>query len=270
MQAIALASAPWIVLDVVDSTQAEAWRRLHAGERSATWLLARRQTAGRGRKGRKWLSLSGNLHLSLLLPLKEGRGIEAATSAAMRHNRLPQLSFVAALAAHKALCAAAMRHGLPQLQGLLSLKWPNDVLLVERKLGGILLEAEMGSAGHGGAVIIGWGVNLVRAPDDEGVRWPAIALQDGGLTLSPDALARGIADAFSRWYVVWQERGFEPVRTAWQARAWGMGRQVRFITEKDVVQGRIEGLADDGALLLRTDDGALQSFHAGEILSPVL
>ena len=259
-----LATAPLIVLDAVDSTQAEARRRLQARESGACWLLARRQTAGRGRKGRQWISPPGNLHLSLLLPLDDsGQGDALATQAF-----LPQLSFVAALAAHKALCAAAMRHGLPQLQGLLALKWPNDVLLAERKLGGILLEAETASAHHPPAVIIGWGVNLAQAPDEKAVRWPAVSLRDAGLALTPEVLARGIADAFARWFDIWRTRGFAPVREAWQARAWGMGRTVRFATEQAIVHGRMEGLDEDGALLLRTDEGTSMRFHAGEILHP--
>ena len=266
-----------IVLDVTTSTQDEARGLLAAGEAGPLWILARSQRAGRGRKGRRWISPPGNLHLSLLL-----------TDAGPAHLR-PQLSFVAALAAHKAISALALRAGRPQLQDLLRLKWPNDILLAERKLGGILLESEplppsaappregpcaTGSGGAAGestapaAVIIGWGVNLRHAPPDVALRWPAATLADAGLEVAPETLARELAGAFDRWLHRWRRSGLAPVAAAWSRRAWGLGREVAVRSGAVVHRGRLAGLAPDGALLLERGEAPPLALHAGEILHP--
>ena len=124
--------------DVVGSTNAEALVRARAGDLGPLWITARVQTAGRGRRGRTWTSPSGNLYATLLL----GDPGPAAVA--------PQLSFVAALAVHDAIVAAAGQHALS-----LMLKWPNDVLCNDAKLAGILIEGE----GRPLAVAIGIGVN---------------------------------------------------------------------------------------------------------------
>src|SRR5579863_5587530 len=98
-----------VVLDLVDSTNAEALRRASAGERGPLWIVATEQSAGRGRRGRAWTSPAGNLHATLMLT-------DPSPPAAA-----PQLGFVAGLALHDALAAAA-----PSLASLLALKWPND------------------------------------------------------------------------------------------------------------------------------------------------
>src|SRR6516162_8994815 len=125
-------------LDSVDSTNAEALRRAGAGEIGPLWIVARAQTAGRGRRGRPWLSMPGNLHATLLLT-------DPSPSAAA-----PQLGFAAGLALYDAAAAAA-----PALASSLALKWPNDLMCERRKVGGILVEGE----GNPIAVAIGIGVN---------------------------------------------------------------------------------------------------------------
>ncbi len=275
------ASDGLILLEETDSTQDEVRRRLRAGAAPPLWVMARRQTAGRGRKGREWVSRTGNLHLSA--------GLRLAVPAAS----LPQLSFVAALAAHKAVCALAQRHGQPELKELLTLKWPNDLLLAGRKVGGLLLESEPWPAADGGdatdsasapaagagghaapasgsapahMVIVGWGLNLVTAPPDAAVRWPALALLEAGLDVPPWEVAGLIRDYFERWLARWRESGFAPVRTAWEKRAWARGLPVTVAAGEDVHRGRLAGLAEDGALVLEKDGGERIVIHAGEIL----
>src|SRR5258706_3706096 len=131
--------------EVLGSTNAEVWHRAAKGEHGPLWTPADRQTAGRGRRGRAWISPPGNLHASLLL----------TQPAAAEH--WPQLSFVAALAIHDAVVAVA-----DHLKPLLAIKWPNDVLLAGAKLAGILIEAESGTS----AVAVGIGVNCAFHPAD--------------------------------------------------------------------------------------------------------
>ena len=130
-------------LDTVDSTNAEALRRAGTGVRGPLWIAAKQQTAGRGRRGRPWLSAPGNLHATLLLTDPS----PPATA--------PQLGFVAGLALHDAAA-----HAAPALAASLTLKWPNDLLCKRRKIAGILIEGE----GDPLAVAIGIGVNCRNHP----------------------------------------------------------------------------------------------------------
>ena len=134
-----------LTYDEIDSTNAEALRLLRQGERGPLWISAQRQSAGRGRRGRKWVSVPGNLHASLLLT-------EPGPA-----EHWPQLAFVAALAVHDAIVEVA-----PEIRPLLELKWPNDLLLSGAKFAGILIEGEGGE--EGGAVAIGIGVNCTAHP----------------------------------------------------------------------------------------------------------
>src|SRR6266508_1059239 len=111
--------------EVLGSTNAEALSLARQGERGPLWITARRQTAGRGRRGRTWVSEPGNLYASLLL------------SDPSPLDRAPELSFVAALALRDALVETA-----PALASRLGFKWPNDVLGDAAKVAGILVEGE--------------------------------------------------------------------------------------------------------------------------------
>ncbi len=235
------------ILDEAVSTQEEARGLLIAGRRPPVWVAARRQTGGRGRRGREWFSAEGNLHVSVLLR-------EDAPP-----PRLPELSFVAALALHKALSKVAMSAGRRDIAEALELKWPNDLLLFDRKLAGILLESE--PAGEGAAaVIIGWGVNLAQAPRE--ARWPAVSLAEEGLSVSFERMLGALTDSFTRWRDLWRAKGFPPVREAWMKRAWRPGERIALDDGGRRIEGVFHGLAEDGALLLRDDGGRIRAFHA--------
>ena len=118
-----------IAYDTLGSTNAEALARARGGERGPLWITAVQQTAGRGRRGKAWVSEPGNFYASLLLT-------DAAPPA-----HLPELCFVAALAVRDAVCAAA-----PRVAPQIKLKWPNDLLLQGAKLAGILIEAANAAA----------------------------------------------------------------------------------------------------------------------------
>ncbi len=244
--------ASLVVLDEAESTQDEARSLLKAGHEGPVWVMARRQTAGRGRIGRSWESAKGNLTVSLLFP-------EKATQ-----NVLPQLSLVAALALHKAVRAVAMRHGAMHVADGLELKWPNDLLLFQHKLAGILLESEA-VKGEATPVIIGWGVNLRHAPVRTDLRWLAISLAEAGIHIPPEDLLQVLDDHFWRWHASWRQNGFAPIRKAWTKRAWGLGKLVRVNTGTGVLEGTFRGLNEDGAMVLEGEDGKSHALHAGEI-----
>lgn len=211
------------------------------------WVIADRQTAGRGRRGRVWKDGAGNLMASVLVRAE---------------GAVQQLSFVAVLALLDALVAS----GGPDLKGLgsatpaprLSLKWPNDVLLDGLKVSGILLERA------GDAIVIGFGVNIASHPD--GTERPATSLAAAGMpSLAPVDLLALLMPAFTELRLLWATQGFAPIRARWLAHAAGLGGRIVARLGDQTLEGRFDGLDADGALALRLDDGSLRPVHAGEV-----
>lgn len=220
----------------IDSTNSEARRLAEAGDAGSVWIVADRQTAGRGRRGRIWQTQQGNLAATLLLR--------------PRSTQVAQLSFAAALAVSDMVAAFAPHAAI-------AVKWPNDVLAEGRKIAGILLEAGPSW------LAVGMGVNLSIAP--EGTEFPAIALADLGVTSpSVDAALAVIANRFAHWYDVWVEDGFEPLRMAWLARAGGLGAPIRARLPHEERNGVFEGIDANGALLLN-EQGLVRPISAGEV-----
>jgi BirA family biotin operon repressor/biotin-[acetyl-CoA-carboxylase] ligase len=245
MQAVPI---PVLWFDTLDSTNAEARRRAEAGVAGPLWIAARRQTAGRGRRGRAWESGAGNLAATLLMTTARGAG-EAA-----------QLSFVAAFAVRELAVRFAP-------EALVRLKWPNDILVSGAKAAGILIES--GRRDDGGLwLAIGVGVNLASAP--EGLEYPATALAAhlgpaAARAPTPEEALAILSESFGRWLGLWERDGFAPVRAEWTRCAMGLGQ--RCIAR--VGERRIEGVAlemdADGALVLRLDSGELQRITAGDV-----
>ncbi len=206
-----------------------------------TWVRADIQTGGRGRRGRAWVSVLGNLFASVVTRPQAGEG------------PAPQLSFVAAVA----LARALDRWVAPER---LTLKWPNDVLLDGVKVAGILLE------GGTGATIIGFGVNLAGHP--EGVERPATSLPAAGIA-APAAgdVAERLAVTFADARADWRDHGFAPVRAAWLGHAAGLGQRLEARLGVDTFSGVFTGLAPDGALLLTLADASVRAIHAGEVFA---
>lgn len=232
-------------LEEVDSTNEEACRLALAGASAPLWILADRQTRGRGRRGREWQAPAGNLTATLLLrpdkPLAQ----------------CAQLSFVAALATGAMVAAC-----LPS--AAVNLKWPNDVLAGGRKIAGILLESAGSDAARPDWVAVGIGVNLETHPTD--TEFPATSLGALGAEIpEPSGALASLAVQWSRWYDIWTERGFAPVRDAWLARAAGLGTRIRARLAGGETQGMFEGIDESGALLLRESAARLRAISAGEV-----
>ncbi|MDQ3124916.1 MAG: biotin--[acetyl-CoA-carboxylase] ligase [Pseudomonadota bacterium] len=241
-------AAPILLLDQTDSTNADARRRAEAGESGPLWIVARRQTEGRGRRGRQWESQGGNL-FSTLLQLTRKSPAEAA-----------QVTFVAALAIADLLDAYAP-------PSLVTIKWPNDVMLAGEKASGVLVES--GAHESGGLwLAVGIGVNLARAP--EGTERPATALVHhlrGDVNAPPtvEAAAARLAEAFDVWMTRWETLGFQPILDAWRARTPGLDGPAVARLGRETVEGTAEGVAPDGALKLRLADGSLRLISAGDV-----
>lgn len=232
-----------VELDEVDSTNAEAMRRAAAGERGPIWLLARRQMAGRGRLGRTWSSLEGNLMATLLFE----PGLPVA--------RQGELSLVAGVAAHAAI---TVLRPIPRLR----LKWPNDILIGDAKLGGILVECT--AIGNAAVAAVGIGINLVGAPQIMGRSTTAIAYH--ARPPSRAEMLEALSASMSNWLDVWRgPAGFAPIRQAWLERAGPEGEPTSVNTGATIHAGSFGGIDHDGALLLRLPDGGLKRCTFGDV-----
>src|SRR5215467_4755732 len=215
-----------IAHEVLGSTNTEALQLARHGERGPLWVTAERQSAGRGRRGRAWISPPGNLYASLLL----------TEPAAAEH--WPQLSFVAALAIHDAVVEIA-----GDLKPRLAIKWPNDLLLAGAKFAGILIEGE----GDVNAVAVGIGINCASHPAD--TDFPATDLAAAGATVSPPTLLSALSIKMLGRIAQWNAgEGFSTIRTDWLARASGVGEHVRVRLAERELAGRFEALDEAGFL----------------------
>ncbi len=210
-----------------------------AGASEGYWLYAGVQESGRGRRGRVWGSFEGNLHASTFVQIAEGDPLPAS------------LALVAAVALHEAIVRQGARDA--------RLKWPNDLLIGKAKLSGILLER------HESAIVIGFGVNLLRHP--EGLDRPVMSLPAIGVPApSPDLFITTLAACFANWLNRWRTQGLAPIRAEWLERAHPIGTPLMVQGgEGTSIEGAFDGLEPDGALRLRLADGSRHVMHAGEV-----
>jgi BirA family biotin operon repressor/biotin-[acetyl-CoA-carboxylase] ligase len=238
-------SADWpagigrVILAETDTTIAEAARRAAQGA-GPCWILAGFQTAGRGRRGRPWVSPRGNFHATLLMRPQGG-----PAQAALR-------SFIAALALRDALVHLT---GTPEA---FALKWPNDVLLNGGKVSGILLES-LGAQGGVDHLAVGIGVNLIAAPTPDqvepGAVPPVSVLAETGLRIAPETLLDRLATAFATHEAVLAAQGFAPIRAAWLSHAARLGEPVTARSGTTTRHGIFDTIDQTGALVLRTPQG---------------
>ena len=245
----AAAPLPVLALDSVDSTNAEARRQAESGDLGPRWITARVQTAGRGRRGRAWSTTEGNLAATLLTTTDRVPGDAARTS------------FVAAVAVADALATY-----LPD--SLIRLKWPNDVLVDDRKICGILIESGRVRGEDRLWLAVGIGVNLAHAP--QVADRPATCVADhlrGDVASPPTArqMLDRLAAAFAHRQGQWDDQGFEPIVEAWTARAIGLGGPCAARLADETVEGTAEGLDPDGSLRLRLPDGGVRRIAAGDV-----
>jgi BirA family biotin operon repressor/biotin-[acetyl-CoA-carboxylase] ligase len=234
-------------METVDSTNAEAKRRADAGEPGPLWIWSARQSQGRGRAGREWISHHGNLFASLLIRLN------------VPLNVAGQLALVAGVAAYDTIAKLISYEGRSELL----LKWPNDILLAGEKVAGMLLENVGGATGDKSVVVIGTGVNLASYP--ENVEQPAVSLAAYGMSVPPAVALESLAKHTHDWLARWGEGfGFPAIRRAWLDRAGPIGRPLTVRLNGEELEGTYAGLDSDGALRLKTDAGE-RRITAGDV-----
>lgn len=205
------------------------------------WLRAGRQSAGRGRMGRHWLSPPGNLCASTLIRLVPG------------DPPVSGLGLMLGVAVHDALAGL-----LPQ--ATFALKWPNDVMVGNAKVAGMLLERE------GDCVIAGIGVNVAVAPELPDRETVALARLPGGEAIDAGAVLDALVPALDHWLAQWRATGNAGIIAAWSTRAHPPGTHLMISGGADRPQrGRFVGLDGDGALILAREDGTQLLIHSGDV-----
>ena len=233
-------------LETIDSTNLEAIRQAKAGAPEGLCIVAREQTAGRGRLDRTWQSpKDAGLYFSIVL------------RPAIEMNKWPLLSLAAALAVSDALARAGSLKP--------DIKWPNDVCVNDRKLCGIL--AETIETAPGPAAIVGIGINLKRTalPGDLSKTATSIEEVTGS---EPDAerVLSELLKAFGERYEILQSSDGEHTIREWCANSsFAYERRVRVSLENEMFTGVTRGLDRDGALRVETDDGQIRIVRAGDV-----
>jgi BirA family biotin operon repressor/biotin-[acetyl-CoA-carboxylase] ligase len=235
-----------VVFDSIDSTNTEARRRLNTIS-GPLWILAKEQTAGVGRRGRAWSTHAGNFAATLVQPLT------------IPLDQAALFSFVTALALRDAFISS----GGCEMD--YTLKWPNDVLLKDGKVAGILLETMGNGPSH---LCIGIGVNLAHAPSSRALEASAVDPKslagDAGIQVEPEIFLEMLAFAFAKRRMQFDQHGFHAIRRDWLANAARLGQQITARTLKGAFYGVFETVDDTGALILHTSKGS-QSITAAEI-----
>jgi BirA family transcriptional regulator, biotin operon repressor / biotin---[acetyl-CoA-carboxylase] ligase len=231
------------VFDKIDSTNDAAFR-LAADDASRTWVVAREQTAGRGRHGRQWQSPPGNLYASLLL-------VDVVPQ-----PRVPLLGFTAGVA-----LAHAARRLVPDASHV-QLKWPNDILFDGGKLAGILIEGRSLAGGRHG-IVIGFGVNCQSRPENLPYRAVALA-ETGARQFEPEVVLTILSEQMAIWLDTLAQ-GFDAVRDAWLSLAAGLGQTIAVKTATRTVEGVFQSIDATGRLIL-TDRAGTHRIDAGDVI----
>lgn len=226
----------------VASTNDVVLERALAGEPEGLVVRALEQRQGRGRHGRDWASPAGNLYVSILL--RPGRPMHEVAS----------LALVAGLSLADTLEALAKGRFVPRL------KWPNDVLVDDAKLAGILLE----SATSRGApfVVVGIGVNVESSPHS--LPYPATSLTALGVAVSAETVLEGLTSHLEADYAAWQRAGFSALRERWLGHARGQGSSITVKVGEHAVSGVLQTVDAAGRLVLETAAGR-RLLDAGEL-----
>lgn len=225
------------------STNADLAAAIRAGEAvgEGYWLVADRQTSGRGRQGRTWF---------------DGHGNFMGSTAVRPHDRDPppaSLALMTALALYETVVPLIAN------PADLSLKWPNDLMFGGAKLAGILLERE------GDAIIVGVGVNLAAAPELPDRK--TMALSQLGPAPDRDTFARSLAASFDTELERWRNFGVEPIVRRWESVAHPKGTVLNVHPPgEEHITAAFAGLTDDGALRLRLASGESRVIHAGDVM----
>ena len=232
--------------DAIDSTNTEALKQARQGANEGLCVIARQQTAGRGRQGRSWVSpMDAGLYVSVVLRPK------------LDAKYLPLITLATAVAVFETLAELGLT---PEI------KWPNDVLLNEKKICGIL--AETAETEQGLAIVVGVGINVTSNSFPPELGDTATSIEgELNIPVTFSDVESVLLRQFDNWYSkLCDEDGPTAVVTEWSKRSsYADGKNVRVSLTGNSVSGVTDGLEPDGALRVVTADGAIHIVHAGDV-----
>jgi BirA family biotin operon repressor/biotin-[acetyl-CoA-carboxylase] ligase len=235
--------------EALPSTNTEAARQAAAGAPEGLCIVAREQTAGRGRQERCWISpLDAGLYFSIVLRPR------------LELNSWPLITLMAALAVREAVAAAC---GLEA-----DIKWPNDICARERKLCGILAETVETESGR--ACVLGIGINLNDSAFPAELQEIATSIESlTGKQPEREQLLEALVRSLQKYYAILQGAGgtAEIVREWSERSSYAQGKRVRVSLGDEILKGTTRGLASDGALRVETDRGEIRIVRAGDVTS---
>lgn len=234
-----------ISFDVIDSTNSEAIRQAKLGAAEGLCITARRQTAGRGRQGRSWISEKDRgLYFSIILRPK------------LEMQFLPLITLMAGVAVHDTLAEFGLRPDI---------KWVNDVLVGGKKISGILAEAIDTPAGN--AVIVGIGINVRSGNLPPELADVATSVEAEGVHATPQKVAASLAKYLCYFYEIFRSPdGPAAIRDEWRKRSsYHTGRSVRVMVDGTAIEGTTDGIESNGALRVVDGDGRVHVIQAGDV-----
>jgi BirA family biotin operon repressor/biotin-[acetyl-CoA-carboxylase] ligase len=233
-----------VELESVASTNDHAKKLAKNGYPSGVIIWAHEQTAGRGRQGNTWVSLPGNLFMTIILRPN------------VNIAQIGQLSLLIGVALSNVLASF-----VPAANDI-RLKWPNDIYINGKKAGGILIETESQGMLQVPWSVVGIGFNIVDAPEG------AISLADVGVTTyEAGHMVEFLSKEINMLVKQWENKGFADIREAWLKRAYKLGEVITARLPKQTLTGVFEGLDKNGALLLTGTDGVRHVINAGEVFA---
>ena len=235
------------VFHSLDSTNTFVREQMARREYAGSVVFAESQTAGRGRRGKEWVSPYGaSIYMSVLWDFEQGA------------QSLEGLSLGVGVAVRRAI----LELGLADVM----LKWPNDIYMGGKKLGGILLEMIGDPAGHC-SVVIGVGINVsMPAGTEQNIDQPWTDLSsESSAPISRNTLAAGLIDQIFTLLADFETLGFAAYRDEWQSADVYHGLECSISTPRESVSGVVLGVDDGGAVRMRLDDGTIQRFIGGEL-----
>ena len=242
-----ITSWPIIWWDELDSTSLEAQRWAQSGEIGPVWLAAKVQTAGKGRLGRKWISETGNLYTTALLPLEA------------MERQVSTLSLTVGLAVRDAVIELTQGRVIP------GLKWPNDVRVDGAKLCGILLETGRTNA-KGYWLSVGIGLNINFAPQIPDYKTVSLSALCSDTHISPEAALLQIDVSLRKRIHQHQTAGLHSIIRDWEAATDQWEQTYTTNVGPKRISGTFAGLDSSGELLLRTAEGVMERVTAGELV----
>ena len=229
----------WIDYQSLSSTNDLAFEYSKHYDKTPHVFTAIVQTAGRGRRGRNWVSEQGNLFMSQLF---------------QSDMPITYLVFIASLSIAETI--SELTSGLT-----INIKWPNDILIADKKVCGILIEKA-----ENDSVIIGIGINLVSSPEDSVVMYPAIDLKKLGFTIYREQFLQSYLKIFNDNIQKYHTQSFNAIRTKWLSFAYRLNQIISINQGKGCLKGVFKDIDEQGYLLLEQENN-VQRITTGDIMS---